>query len=541
MKSADGIAGLVCCVLAAWSAGCSDNSPKPVGPTTSAGAPALGGAPSGGGGATAGGAGSTTAGGGADAGGSVAGDDVTDPLAALPTGAVQLEALCARNHGDQVALAFCQGGAPPSVGSLRELQLLLGLDLTNPLSAMGALVTQSTSIARRLTTPINPRAIVFTMTRPLGTSVNPEGSPQPNPTWVTMAFARGEQFVELASKDPTANDEVRFYLFNFRQECNDAAGGCTPGDLFTPDGEKNFTSYSLYEDVDLANTSLDCAQCHQQQGPGTRKVLLNQTYGYDWGHWAIRGTLIDESVVLCDKFSEAHAADEDYAGIPNAYLGCTKGPGLNDIGGPSIGGPQAIDQFLYDNGFALDLENAYAGKVGKAIFSEVKTANPQQPELNVPIGVSAIWQNLFDSYVPGQSLEVPYHDLLNTDPQKLSAAIDAYRGVMAGTRPKSELPDLGDLLLEAGLADMSIRPQPGLSGRQILTAMCQQCHNSTLDQSLSRAHFDVQKLDQMSRAQKDEAIRRLQLPPTSARHMPPRRFHELSAADIELVTQELRQ
>ena len=105
--------------------------------------------------------------------------------------------------------------------------------------------------------------------------------------------------------------------------------------------------------------------------------------------------------------------------------------------------------------------------------------------------------------------------------------------------PRSALPDMGDLLLDAGLPDMSFTPQPDSTGPQILEAMCTQCHNSHVDPSLSRAHFDVEKLDQLSRPEKDEAIRRLHLPQTSARHMPPHRFHDLSATQIERVTQEL--
>ena len=67
---------------------------------------------------------------------------------------------------------------------------------------------------------------------------------------------------------------------------------------------------------------------------------------------------------------------------------------------------------------------------------------------------------------------------------------------------------MSDMLVKEGYADMFITPQPNLTGRQMLTAMCQQCHNSRLDQTLSRARFNVEKLDEMSRAEKDEAIRR---------------------------------
>jgi hypothetical protein len=553
-KSADRVAGWVSLMLAAWTAACSQEGTQSAkGPTqneptagAASGSGPTAGAASGGnpiGGAPEGGAASAPTEGGAGgvstAGAPTLTDADTDPLAGLPTGSDQLQLLCARNNGDEVAKAFCGSNGPPTITSLRDLQLLFGLDLTDPHKAMGALVTQSTSLARRLATPVNPRAIIVPFSKDFGPLV-PTGDKHPHPTWVTMAFVRGEQFVELASKDPTANDALRFYLFNFKQECNSVPGGCTPGDLFTPDGEKHMTSYSLYEDVDVANTSLDCAQCHQMQGPGTAKRLIHQEFGYSWGHWAMQGVLVPELRPLCNKFNEMHAADEDYAGIPNAYIGCTQGPLANDISGPSNGGPQALDQFLYDNNQSPEY-NPGANFHGKAIFYEVigYEGQNQQPEVNVPIGVSPSWKTLYDAYVPGQSLEVPYHDLFNTDPQKMSTVIAAYKAVMAGTKPKSELPDMSDMLVKEGLADMSFTPQPNLTGRQILTAMCQQCHNSNLNQNQSRARFNVQKLDDMSRAERDEAIRRIHLPATSVRHMPPHRFHELSAADIETVTQEL--
>lgn len=86
---------------------------------------------------------------------------------------------------------------------------------------------------------------------------------------------------------------------------------------------------------------------------------------------------------------------------------------------------------------------------------------------------------------------------------------------------------------------MSIRPRPGLDGRGILVHMCQMCHNSRLDQTLSRARFDVEQLAQMPRAEKDLAIARLQLPATDRQAMPPARFHELGAAERQLAIDEL--
>lgn len=85
-----------------------------------------------------------------------------------------------------------------------------------------------------------------------------------------------------------------------------------------------------------------------------------------------------------------------------------------------------------------------------------------------------------------------------------------------------------------------LAPKPGLSPRGILQQMCQRCHNPALDQRLTRSLFDVTRLDEMSRHEKDEAIRRLTLPASSVRKMPPPRFGELSEGEIAAVVAELR-
>jgi hypothetical protein len=73
----------------------------------------------------------------------------------------------------------------------------------------------------------------------------------------------------------------------------------------------------------------------------------------------------------------------------------------------------------------------------------------------------------------------------------------------------------------------------------VLREMCQHCHNDRLDQRISRARFDVTKLDSMSRAEKDLAIARVRMPESSRLLMPPRLFATLPAAAKQLVIDEL--
>jgi mono/diheme cytochrome c family protein len=450
-------------------------------------------------------------------------DEETDPLAlaGLPTGAAQLSALCARNQGDLVSLAFC-GPTPPVITSLTDLLNVLGLGFrpgNNANATNGnpgfALTSHSSSLVTRFTSPINPRAIIFTPARSNG---RVRGTPQPNPTYVALGFVRGEQFVELVSKDPTAGGVLRFFLFRFEQACNQRPGGCTPGDLLTPAVESGFTSYTLYQDDDIKNTVFDCAQCHQPNGPGTPKILRMQELQFPWTHF-----LFNEpagNVLLRDDFRAAHP-NEPYAGIPAAAV-------------PNAAPPR-LEAFVENNGFQAQPNEFQTG----TISMEVSTQNAQQPTMNIPPGISNTWNMLYNNYLAGNAIPPPYHDFRVTDPTKLANMTAAYRAVMTGAMPAAQLPDIRDVFLDAALPDMTIRPRPGSTGRQILVQMCQQCHNSKLDQSISRARFNVETLDQMSRLEKDIAIARIQLPKNAARLMPPERFRELSPAEIALVTQEL--
>jgi hypothetical protein len=69
--------------------------------------------------------------------------------------------------------------------------------------------------------------------------------------------------------------------------------------------------------------------------------------------------------------------------------------------------------------------------------------------------------------------------------------------------------------------------------------MCSQCHNSRLDQTLTRARFNVMALDAMSREERDRAIVRLQLPDSDPAKMPPLQSRSLSDAERALVIAEL--
>jgi len=252
---------------------------------------------------------------------------------------------------------------------------------------------------------------------------------------------------------------------------------------------------------------MDCLNCHQQGGPSTRKILRMQELTHPWAHW-----FYIESPPNAATISDYHTTHgtEDYAGIPSANITPSR--------------PITLMRLVQNNGFATQPN----------VFDTTKI------QAEMMAGQSPTWSSLYAKSVAGMEIPTPYFGIPQTDPAKLAAASTAYQQMRAGTLPVTQLPDIRDTFLDAALADMSIRPKPGLDGRGILAHMCRMCHNPQLDQTISRAAFDIDKLDTLSRGEKDEAIKRLMLPDTDRRKMPPARFHVLTDAERQLVIDELQ-
>jgi hypothetical protein len=455
-------------------------------------------------------------------------DTIVDPLFNLPTGAQQLAILCARNNGDAVSKAFCSGAAP-TITSLADVEQLLGLDFKAGNDANGrngnpafVLTGHSTSLVTHFTSAINPRAIIFTPPKATGRVAN---NPQPLASFTALGFVRGEEFVEFVSNDPTANGgkgDLNFFLFRFQHDCDSSPSGCTYGDLLTPAVESNFTGvYSLYQEQDVKDTIFDCQQCHQPSGPTTSKLLRQQELQNPWGHF-FRNNRVNGEVLISD-FQAAHGTAEEYGGIPAAAI--------------TNSDPAQLEGLVEGQGFA-DQPNEYDTS---EILTQVQQVNPNEPASNVPPGTSAAWSVLYANAQAGNVIPPPYHDIKVTDPTLLATATSAYQSFLGGTLPASQLPDIRDIFLASALSDLTFQPAAGLDGNAILVQMCQQCHNSKLDQTETRERFRVDQLDQMSATEKALAVHRLNLPDNVFRKMPPPRFRSLSASDIAAVTAVLQQ
>jgi mono/diheme cytochrome c family protein len=430
----------------------------------------------------------------------------TDVLAGLPTGEAQRQALCARGRIDAVTAAFCNDTAP-DVGSLVELQRLVGLEYDNDSRPDFGLTGHSSSLVMRDVSAINPRAIIFEF---------PED--RDDRAFMAMGYVRGDQLVEIAVM-PEGGDvdgDIRFYLLRYQQACSTRDAGCSNADLLTPRTEEGWTSYTLYDDVDLENTVVDCLQCHQPDGPGTRRVFRMQEKQNPWTHWLAGFT--EGGRVLFQDFRAVHGTDS-YAGIPGVQLGNSN--------------PVVVENLLIRSGSVEP--QVFQSPI---IEDEVKAASPLQPANNAVMGQSATWQLLYDRAVAGEMIPPPFHDVKITDPTKLRQMSAAYVAFIEGG--SSELPNIRDVIRDDALAAMSLLPAPGLDARGLLTHSCAQCHNDRLNQEQSRANFNALDLDNLTEAQRATIIERLNLPVAHRQHMPPHRFRDLSDEQRQTVVDFLQ-
>ncbi|MBX3262282.1 MAG: hypothetical protein KF782_21540 [Labilithrix sp.] len=435
-------------------------------------------------------------------------EGVPDPLEGLLHGTAQNDALCKR-AGDMVegnpnfnavTNAICKEKRP--ITNISELQLALGLDFkrTDRQGTNGsnnnpgfALLAHSSSLVARGVSAINPRTFIFSA---------PAGQPTRIPAFVVMTFVRGEPFIEIAAEQARPPNgqtgKITFYLFKFDITC-EANHTCTNADLLTPAIEKDWKGFSVYDDEDLKNTLVDCRHCHQPDGPSSRMILRMQELEDPWTHW-FRSDRPGGITLLQDYF-RAHGEQEDYGGIPAALIQKSDGRALEDL--------------VKGQGFQ-NQPNAFNSR---AIENEIKSSSSLQPEINTPRGQSSTWDALFARAFTGQAIPVPYHDVKVTDPDKLQYATDEYRKFMAGET--SELPDIRRVFLDDALEAMTFLPKSGASGREVLVQTCAQCHHPKLDQTISRAKFDVTRLDSMTRAEKDLTIARLKMGSANRLRMPP--------------------
>jgi hypothetical protein len=422
----------------------------------------------------------------------------TQPSSSVPSGAAPnraLPALCSRPGADKVHDVFCAASAPAITG-LVDLQQALGLTFpsydagTDNVSigygGVGSvrvvLLAHSTALSGDVVSPLNPRAIMIADT-------------------TFIAFNRGVQQVELASLDRTRG-RMNLYLVGFDQACNGASRGCSPGDLFTPRIESNWTSVTVRDDEDLKNTPSDCRQCHQRNRD-TSALLMRELDG-PWTHYF--GPDQEDTADIPEPSGTAllrdylgAKGDEPYGGVPSAILRRTIGFTLENL----VNIPQPL---LFDASSIMNERWPWTKAAGY-------TTRPVR---------SPTWDAAYEAFKRGEQLALPYFAPRATDPDKQARLSDAYSRYRAGTLLTEDLPDLGDIFPDDAQtrAEIGLQSEPGATPAQALVQACGACHNDVLDQSLSRARFNID-LAHLERAELDAAIDRLRLPRGVAGSMPP--------------------
>jgi hypothetical protein len=415
-------------------------------------------------------------------------------------------ALCDRPDGrdDLVRVTLCAQPAPPIAG-LADLEYVLGLRQPKVVGTIygGAVVlAHSTSLSGDLVSEINPRTIITT--------------PK-----MFVAFTRGIQQVEIAAMDQTAAPRFNYYLIDFKQACNIAAGGCKPGDLYTPSIESDWQSFTLADDEDLKNAPADCRQCHQR-GRDKPALLMRELDG-PWTHFfgpdqeEAAGFPEATGTTLVHDYMKAKG-DEVYANLTSAVMRSTVGFTLQNL----VTRPQPL---IFDGSQILNerwpyMDGAYAKTPAK----------------------SQNWYDAYEAFKRGEQLPLPHFEPRVTDKAKQEKLTAAYQRYAKGELPASELPDLADIFPDdpQTRAEIGLQTEPNATPAQTLIQACGTCHNDVLDQTISRARFNV-ALSRMDRAELDIAIARMQLASDQPGAMPPKGRRKIAADKLMPLIEYLKQ
>jgi hypothetical protein len=429
-------------------------------------------------------------------------DIAEEVLKELPRDEAQRAVLCKRGGRDKVRQVFCAAN-PPRITSLKELQAALGLTGNGNGGVLGAIAgssgftftAHSSSLVARFVSAANPRLIMF----------NNQGGN------VALGFVRGEQFAEVIAEEPGTRN-LKFFLVKFTQACNESERGCTTGDLLGPAIEQNWKSVTVFEDVDIENTILDCKQCHQPGGEGTAKIFRMQELTNPWTHF-MRNNTAGGRALLADF--EAMHAGEEFAGIPANRVRQSD--------------PARLERFVRGAGNG-NQPNEFPSRAIE-IESGIRGGGS---------GGGPNWQRLYSNFVKGAAIAPPYHSIKVADPQKFAQATQSYKQFRSGNLDGAELPDYRNIFPDSALRDLGFMVKANLSAEEILINACAQCHHSKLNQNISRAKFNVD-LSKMSREEKNLAIERLKLPDNDKLKMPPvSRFRQLTADEIQKLEELLR-
>lgn len=431
----------------------------------------------------------------------------SQPDAALPSDAgmqgVQRPLFCEREDDDVVRDAFC-GAEAPSIRSLSELQTALGVTPGGPATRADrpddpnhyyvrypVLLGHSTALSGRVVSPLNPRAVLIG----LGT---------------VLAFQRGVQQVEIATLSRSRRD-FNFYLLRFMRACGDEHAGCNAAELYTPRVEREWSSVSIQDDRALQNTPEDCLQCHER-GRDTTTLLMRE-FERPWTHFF-------EPYDPGDP-TRTPASRRDLPGAQGADL-------MRDYREARGDEPYAnVDVTTFPEATPTVLQAA-VGRDQPLFFDVENILAERYPTPDSAAQSSPTWERAYEAFKRGEQLALPFYDGRVSDPDKQARLAEAYRRHRDGELSDDALPDLREIFPDdnALRARIGLETEQDASPAEALIQACGTCHNDVLDQTLTRARFNID----VSRLSADElqlAAERVERARDASGAMPPPEARQL--------------
>lgn len=408
----------------------------------------------------------------------------------LLKGDAQWASLCGQGNADRVTTFFCQTPRP-NITSLE--QLLVGLGLKNPAqpnNMLFALSGHSSSLVTTKTTVINPRALIFTAPGVVD--------------YVALGFVRGDGFAELAAFD-TVNQRINFFVVKINKPCDP---DCSNFERFSPAAETGWTGVTVYSDQDVKNTALDCLQCHQPGGASAQRILRMQELQDPWTHFFRANR---PSNVLLQKFQQYHPG-EAYAAIPAANIANSD--------------PADLEDFVRDGGFGNQPNEFATDQIATELAAN-------------PTAIPPTWLEQYNRSLAGTEISTPYFKIDPYDPQKVDEAGLAYREIIEGTRPVTDMPEMTHMFRDDALEHLGFTAKSDLDAKGVIDHRCGTCHNGKFP-GISRNNFNVADFpNNLSAEMRDKILLRINMPETSRFRMPPLMFSKLTDEQIMKVETEL--
>ena len=263
-----------------------------------------------------------------------------------------------------------------------------------------------------------------------------------------------------------------------------------------------------------------------------------------WTHWFSPNP---EGQSMLNEFKEAYliegaVAERHLAGVPTQALLIDNSLRERPA---SFGNPAQLQNFVQQQTLSEEQPNEFRGDI---ITQE-----------RFESGSSIFWQEIYDSFVKGEAIQVPYQALNVCTPAKLDQEqLNRQNFFINGTPLPKDSKHVYDCFSEDASLGMARTFKASTSAENLLVSACSSCHNPQQNLDLTRARFtiDPQALDESLRslAQKDMENRELGtaeilktaifrisgLPDDHLRLMPPDRDHILSSTQRTMLVDLLK-